>query len=293
MTDEDRMSAVYAAVPAALSSPWSPGGVYTHDRELLRRLIEVQVQSGAAQQSATGGLAIAVDVWMATELRRAGIDADAVWPRAQRPRSLPHTLTRAAAGLSFSRNPAERALQQQTVEQLLNRVGGARSNVLGGYFAKEIDVVMAGHDRGLELGVSTKTMTGSFAKNLGNRFEEAAGDLSNIRRRFPLATFGYAFLATSNILAEPASWARMQDMLRKLRSLSTSDDGTSYDATCLLVCDWEDDEVTLLDDDVPRDLSPDVFFERMLRRLFSRSPVSEHVRARELFLASDPPPEAS
>lgn len=285
------MSAVYAAVPATLSSPWSSGGVYTYDRELLRRLIEVQVESGAAQQSATGGLATAVDVWTATELRRAGIDADAVWPRALRPRSVPHTLTHAAAGLSFSRNPLERALQREAVEQLLDRVGSARSTVLGGYFAKEIDVVMAGHDRGLELGISTKTMTGSFAKNLGNRFEEAAGDLANIRRRFPLAAFGYAFLSTANVLNEAPSWARMQDMLRKLRSLSTSDDGTSYDATCLLLCDWTDNVVTLLDEQVPSDLSPDVFFERMLRRLFSRSPVSEHVRARELFLASDPPPE--
>ena len=288
MVDEDRMSTVYAAVPAPLTSPWQRGGRYRYDRDLLLRLIDVQVRSGAAQQSATGGLAIAVDIWLATELRRAGVEPDAVWPRPIRPRSLPGALARAVAGLSYSRDPAERAVQERTIAQLLDRVGASRSNILGGYFAKEIDVVMAADDRGLELGISTKTMTGSFAKNLGNRFEEAAGDLTNIRRRFPLATFGYAFLSTANVLAEPASWARMQDMLRKLRSLSTNDDGSSYDATCLVVCDWSAGEVTLFDDQVPGDLSPDAFFERMLRRLFSRSPVADHAAARQLFVDSEP-----
>jgi hypothetical protein len=282
------MSAVFDAVPGALTLPWQEGGTYRYDRELLRRLIDVQVQSGAAQQSATGGLAIAVDIWLATELRRSGIEENAVWPRATRPRAVSQALTRAAAAFTFSRNPSERAIQQQSIDQLLVRAGGSRSTVLGGYFAKEIDVVMAADDRGLELGISTKTMTGSFAKNLGNRFEEAAGDLTNIRRRFPLATFGYVFLTTSDVLAEAASWERMQDMLRKLRSLSTNDETSSYDATCLIVLDWLGDTVSLLHDAVPADLSPDRFFDTMLRRLFARSPVSEHPRARAAFLASDP-----
>ena len=38
---------------------------------------------------------------------------------------------------------------------------------------------MAEYDRGLDFGVSTKTMTGSAAKNVANRFEEAAGDLQH------------------------------------------------------------------------------------------------------------------
>ena len=79
---------------------------------------------------------------------------------------------------------------------MLDGAGSRGSKILGGYFVKEIDVAIAAEDRGLELGVSTKTMTGSFGKNLGNRFEEAAGDLANIRRRYPLATFGYAYLVT-------------------------------------------------------------------------------------------------
>lgn len=285
------MSAVYAAVPQQLDQPWETGGEYRFDRELLKSLIDVQVAAGSAQVSATGGLAIAVDIWLATELRRAGINPDAVWPRAERPRSVSQALTRAAASFKFSRNGAERAIQQGAIEQLLDRAGSARSNILGGYFQKEIDVVVAAEDRGLELGVSTKSMTGSFGKNLGNRFEEAAGDLANIRRRYPLATFGYAYLATSNILAEPGSWERLKDMLRKLSSLSTSDESASYDACCLVVVDWQGGQTVLHEAEVPDDLAPDRFFAKMLRTLFSRSPVSEHPRARELWAQSKPADE--
>jgi hypothetical protein len=285
---DDRMSAVYAAVPIKLSGSWAKGGRYRFDRQLLTELIGVQVASGAAQVSATGGLATAVDIWIATEFRRAGLDANAVWPRAQRPRSVSQALTRAVENFRYSRNSAERAIQQAAITQLLERAGSARSTILGGYFAKEIDVVVAAEDRGLELAVSTKSMTGSFGKNLGNRFEEAAGDLANIRRRYPLATFGYGYLVTANVLDEPGSWERLKDMLRKLRSLSTSDETASYDATCLVVVDWRSGKVVLNEDRVPDDLSPDRFFETMLRRLFSRSPVSEHPRARELWAASEP-----
>ena len=156
----------------------------------------------------------------------------------------------------------DRAIEEATIAQLLDRAGSSRSNVLGGYFVKEIDVVVAADDRGLELGVSTKSMTGSFGKNLGNRFEEAAGDLANIRRRYPLATFRFGYLATANILDEASSWERLKDMLRKLRSLSTSDETASYDATCLVVADWGTGEVVLDKESVPDDLSPDRFFER-------------------------------
>jgi hypothetical protein len=286
-TKDDRMTAVYAAVPAKLSNPWAKGGHYRYDRRLLTRLIQVQDDGGSARVSATGGLAIAVDVWVATELRRAGIEPDAVWPRAERPRSVSQALTSAIADFDFSRRAETRVIQEDVVDRLLASAGTGRSNILGGYFAKEVDVVMAAEDRGLELGVSTKTMTGSFSKNLGNRFEEAAGDLSNLRKRYPLGCVGFAYLVTANILDEPNAWERLKDMLRKLTALSTSDESASYDAACLLVLDWKGG-VKILDDKIPADLHPNVFFERMLRRLFSRSPVAEHERARELWEASAP-----
>lgn len=282
------MTAVYSAVPPRFDSPWQKGGRYRCDRQLLTDLIRVQVDAGAAQVSATGGLALAVDVWVATELRRAGLGADAVWPRASQPRAVPQSLTRAAARFPYSKTEATRLVQEQTIDRLLRDAGSSRSTILGGFFQKEIDVVMAAHDRGLELGVSTKSMTGSFGKNLGNRFEEAAGDLANIRRRYPLATFGYVYLATANVFDEPSSWERMKDMLRKLRSLSTSDESASYDATCLIVADWQGGTVEVDEESVPDDLSPDRFFETMLLRLFARSPVTEHEKARQLWAASKP-----
>lgn len=283
------MSAVYAAVPEKWTTPWNEGGKYRFDRDLLRKLIAVQVAGGSAMNAPSGGLALAVDVWLATELRRAGIARDVVWPREARPRVVPQELSGAIDDFPYSRTEATRAIQEQTIATLSERTGGNQSNILGGYFRKEIDVVMADWDRGLELGISSKTMTGSAAKNVGNRFEEAAGDLANIRRRYPMAAFGYAYLVTRNVVEdEPGAWERIKDMLRKLTSLSTNDESASYDATCLIVAHWSQGKVILDESCVPDDLSPDVFLERMLRALFSRSPVSEHTEAREQWARSTP-----
>ena len=125
VSTDDRMSAVYAAVPAQLSNPWEAGGVYRYDRQVLTDLVRVQVAAGSAQVSATGGLAIAVDIWVATEFRRAGLDPDVVWPRAERPRAVSQSLIRAASGFRFSRNVAERAIEKATIAQLLDRAGAA------------------------------------------------------------------------------------------------------------------------------------------------------------------------
>lgn len=290
MADEDSFSAAYAAVPDGLAPPWDAGGNYRFDRELLQKLIAAQAPEGGAPVPASGALAIAVDVWIATELRRAGIDADAVWPRATRPRIVPQALARAVRELRLAAKSETREIQEATVAKLLKSAGGSGSYILGGFFLKEIDVVVAEYDRGLELGVSSKTMTGSAAKNVANRFEEAAGDLLNIRRRYPLATFGYCYLVTANVPRdEPAAWERIKDMCHKLRSLSSADETASYDATCLLVADLQGKKVELDEDLVPEDLSPDGFFETLLTTLFSRSPVSEHAAARELWTASRSP----
>lgn len=286
MAKTDRMSAVYGAVPASLSSPWAKGGKYVFDGELLLDLIDVQIQGGSAGVPASGGLAVAVDIWIATELRRAGIEPEIVWPRTTPPRILPQAVARAADRFRYAKDEQTRAIQEATIESLSASAGSASTNILGGFFAKEIDVVIAEFDRGLELAVSSKTMTGSFGKNITNRFEEASGDLLNIRRRYPLATFGYAYLVTSNVFEEPSGWERIKDMLRKLKSLSPGDERGSYDATCLLVLDRSGRKPKLIEDKVPEDLSPNEFFGSMLRSLFSRSPVSEHEDARALWEAS-------
>lgn len=288
MAKQDRMSSVFEAVPDKLASPWVNGGRYQFDRDLLLDLIGVQVKGGSAGVPASGGLAVAVDVWIATELRRAGISTDAVWPRPTQPRVLPQALANAVARFPYSKSKDTRSTQEAAVGKLIELAGASSSVVLGGFFAKEIDVVIAEFDRGLELGVSSKTMTDSFGKNITNRFEEASGDLLNIRRRYPLATFGYVYLVTANVFDEPAGWERIKDMLRKLQTLTPGDETGSYDSTCLIVLDRSGSKLKLLEKEVPDDLSPDRFFERMLRQLFSRSPVSEHETARELWAASNP-----
>jgi hypothetical protein len=283
MVKGDRMSAAYEAVPASLTNPWKEGGEYEFDRKLLLDLIDVQIQGGAAGVPATGGLAVAVDIWIATELRRAGIRPDIVWPRTSQPRVLPQALAKAAGRFRYAKDGKVRDVQEATIQSLATLAGSGSTNILGGFFAKEIDVVIAEFDRGLELAVSSKTMTGSFGKNITNRFEEASGDLLNIRRRYPLATFGYVYLVTSNVFEEPSGWDRIKDMLRKLKSLTPGDERGSYDATCLLVLDRTSSKPKLLEDEVPDDLSPNRFFGEMLSGLFSRSPVSEHQEARTLW----------
>ncbi len=285
----DRLAELYAAVGRLKPNPWTQGGVYKHDPELLRRLIQVQVDNGKADNAQTGGVATAVDVWAACELRRAGIEADAVWPRPEPPRVVSQSLIRAANRFRFARDAAQAEVQRRTIENLVQLAGSGRSTITGGQFPKEVDVVMADDDRGLELAVSTKAMTDSYAKNISNRWEEASGDLLNIRRRFPLAAFGFAFIATDPVVKETTSFDRMKDMLRKLSTVVVGAEGSAYDTTCLILTNWSRGKARLNQADVPNDLSADRFFERLLPALFSRSPVTDHRRARELWLASDPP----
>lgn len=60
---------------------------YAPDFETLVRLLGVPLHLGAA--SRTGVPALALDVWLSFELRRAGFDPDASWPRPVHPRSFP------------------------------------------------------------------------------------------------------------------------------------------------------------------------------------------------------------
>lgn len=285
----DRLADFYDVVEEFRPAPWEEGGRFECDSELLRDLVQIAVDTGRANNAQTGGVALAVDVWMACELRRAGFDADAVWPRAEEPRALPTALAAAARDFKYQRGNHDRKLQQTTIRKLLATVGSGRSTVVGGQFVKEVDVVIADPAKGLELAISTKGMTGSYAKNITNRWEEASGDLLNIRRRFPLAALGFALLVTAPVLQDSGSWARLKDMLRKLTAAMPGAEGSAYDAGCLVVCDWSSGIADLRIDVVPADLTPGRFFEKMIPAVFSRSPVIFHERARRQWLASNPP----
>lgn len=146
---------------------------------------------------------------------------------------------------------------------------------------------------GPELLVSTKTMSGSFGKNLANRFEEAYGDVKNLRDRYPLAAHGFFFLAHESILSEPSAFRKAVHMLRQL-----SRDGEVYDAVALLLVDWGP-KAQLCDnqrldvasvalttrglESVPGDLSCEQFFAKLISIVLQNSSIDSHPKARNLF----------
>lgn len=67
---------------AAKDSPWLNNGAVTEEFNpsyaVLEKLLSIPVRTKAVTRS--GRFAQGVDAWLAHELRRAGFDADLVWP---------------------------------------------------------------------------------------------------------------------------------------------------------------------------------------------------------------------
>lgn len=271
----DAFGEVLAARPT--SSPWvhdaDDARRFEPDFDALASLISIPIEAGSESQ--TGRLAKAIDAWMANELRRAGFDADEVWPRLSKPRVLPRDLALYLRGLPAK----ERAAAEGRV--LANKsVAPSDARVLGRAYVKQVDVLIAQWSRGPELIVSTKSMVSSFRNNLPNRFEESYGDAKNLRGRYPLVSMGFLMLMRSTVADEPGTLDRVTDMLRKLR-----DDVDVYDATCLVLAEWTDapfDGVVVRQDLVPADLAAGTFLERLVDGVLGRTPIDMHVPVREL-----------
>lgn len=218
----DRFDALLPSEPWI--NPWQADGSYRCDIGLLEALLGVAV--GSSQRS--GVVAGAADVWAAEELRRAGFDADEVWPRRSLPRVLPRDV----------RNFVQQALTKDLRQQVEARYGvsgaknalPAEAHVMGRAYSKQSDVLIASWTAGVELLISTKTMLSSYQKNLRNRFEEGYGDAKNLRGRHPMAALGFLFVAGADI--PDTSLAFGVDMLRKLIA-----ERDVYDCACLLVID--------------------------------------------------------
>ena len=75
----------------------------------------------------------------------------------------------------------------------------------------------------------------------------------NLRGRYPLVALGFLFVLRSTVIEERGTLDRTIDMLRKLRG-----GGDGYDATGLVLADWNDhpdfSSVGLRNDSVPPDL---------------------------------------
>jgi hypothetical protein len=296
--------------------------VFAPDYETLSRLLGVPVFLGAASQS--GVPALALDVWTAYELRRAGFDPDRVWPRASPPRVLPYDVSALVDSLP-------KGLRDQ-VRQRLERgqsggTAGATANLLGKNYVKQVDVVMSSWQTGPELMISTKRMDSSFGKNAANRVEESYGDAKNLSLRYPQASLGFLYgLRSTAFENEPDTALWLVDLLAKL---GREDD--AYDAVGLIVPEWTGDVPVTADDDagsreaaptqlepldlyavdhdvepapstpdpvvetpavalrhdlVPAELAPERFFTIMIERVLANSPINFHVAARELRAAT-------
>ncbi|MFW0788704.1 hypothetical protein [Gordonia sp. CPCC 205333] len=230
-------------------NPWVAGGPapsYAPDFDTLTKLLAVPLALDAASQS--GVPALAIDVWVAYELRRAGLDPDAVWPRAQSPRVVDRDV------LKFIRSMPVK--DQQPLLDRLPKSGGvasASANILGKNYLKQVDVLMTSWQTGPELLISTKRMDSSFGKNAANRVEESYGDAKNLALRHPLAALGFMFgIRSTAYTSERAQFDWLTDLLVKLGR-----EEDAYDACSLLVPEY--DAAAPADDPGPDDviLDPD------------------------------------
>jgi hypothetical protein len=265
------------------SSPWehpvNGQPTFMPDTRLLCELLAVPIRQRA---TVTSGLhAKAVDVWVAAELRRAGFGADEVWPRASRPRVVPREVALVLASL-----PHE--LRKEVWGRLMRTPAGAVSadaTVLGRAYNKQVDVVISQWARGPELLISSKRMHSSLSNNAFNRIEESYGDAHNLRGRHPLAAIGYVLVIKEDAIRESRSSAeRLIDLVAKL-----GQDPAGYDATAVVVAQWQEPEVDstdiqvrLSDEFVPPGLRIGPFLQVMVEAVLARTPVDAHVRVREL-----------
>lgn len=238
------------AAPAGLhTNPWTKddsGALkYDPDYETLTLLLGVPLYLKA--ETTTGVPALALDVWVSYELRRAGFDADAVWPRPTAPRILPGPIV----SLLEKVTTKERETLWKRLRAATPPAGAAASsaNILGKNYVKQVDVVMANWAAGPELLISTKRMDSSFGKNAANRVEESYGDAKNLRLRHPLAALGFMYGLRSTIFEEApdkAEW--LIDLLQKL---GREDD--AYHAVSLIIIEYGAHLAVTTDTDDPGD----------------------------------------
>ncbi|CAG9269438.1 hypothetical protein [Paraburkholderia caribensis] len=316
----DRIVAV-AAPGGVHSNPWvkTPDGrlCFEPDYETLTKLLGVPLFLKAGTQS--GVPALALDVWLSYELRRAGFTKDEAWPRPVHPRILPAPV---AALLKSLPNDLRTGVEERITKlPSIADVTSSSASILGKNYYKQVDVIITDWDTGPELLISTKRMDSSYGKNAPNRIEESYGDAKNLRLRHPLAALGFVFGLRSDILRkEPKTALWLFDLLAKL---GREDD--AYHATCLVLMEYSDDagipdagedrhavglpehglateaeenvprsssnfevdgeiarfpKVTILEERTPDNLAPSRFLASMVARVLDATPVDVHEEAR-------------
>lgn len=223
-----------AAPGGGYRNPWTQDGVYEPDIAVLEELLGcVLAVIPDPRKTQSGVAALALDVWLAYELRCAGFAPDAVWPRATHPRVVPTDITLMLGGVPKS---TERPVLKARIEGNNPPPGvvSASANILGRNYLKQVDVVMSSWATGPEVLISTKRMDAAYGKNAGNRIEEANGDAKNLRGRHPLAALGFVFgLNVDAFASEPAIARWLTDQLQKL---NREDD--AYESVSLVIMDY-------------------------------------------------------
>lgn len=310
---------VERAAPAGVhSNPWKRDDlgrrVYEPDYGTLCSLLGVPLYLKASTTS--GVPALALDVWLSYELRRAGFDTDQVWPRPTHPRILPASVVKLLDALPRKDAAALRARIER--DGAVKGVTSASAAILGKNYFKQVDVIITDWATGPELLISTKRMDSSFGKNAPNRVEESYGDAKNLRLRHPLAALGFVFgLSASALEKERATAEWLFDLLGKL---GQEDD--AYHATALVLMEYSGEGVLLDDgaeqpegipqpgpdilddgapsthldtdraigrlprvgirlDETPEDLMPGRFLASMVDRVLRATPVDVHKEARK------------
>ena len=220
-----------AAPDGVHSNPWTQGlddqVRFEPDFQTLARLLGVPLHLKAGTQS--GVPALALDVWLSYELRRAGFQQDQVWPRPTHPRILPASVPALIKSLPVKLRSELETRVAKTAS--IPAVTMASANVLGKNYLKQVDVIITDWWTGPELLVSTKRMDSSYGKNAPNRIEEAYGDAKNLRLRHPMAALGLMFGLRSDIDQGTEAW-----LFDQLAKLGREDD--AYHATCVVLMEY-------------------------------------------------------
>lgn len=287
---------------------------YEPDYGTLCQLLGVPLALKANTQS--GVPALALDVWLSYELRRAGFGPDQTWPRPEHPRILPASVANLLKALPREDATAVKKLLKK--EGAITGVTSASAKILGKNYLKQVDVIITDWSTGPELLISTKRMDSSFGKNAPNRVEESYGDAKNLRLRHPQAALGFVFGLSANALVEePGTAEWLFDLLIKL---GQEDD--AYHATGLVLMEYsgasviddgeepgqgvpeepgvepQDDVVPAADGDLekaiaklpkvkirldatPDELNPGRFLAAMVDRVLKATPVTMHKGARK------------
>jgi len=269
---------------------------YVPDYVTLKELLAVPIEQGHAQSQQSGRVAKSLDAYIAYELRRAGFDPASVFPRAKQPRVLSPEFADAeqaiddilkaladyeAGGGARLKPTALRAAIARLPKAVPRR---SETNVLGRFYKKQVDaVVLADWLRGPDVLVSGKTQFSSYLNNKNNRYEEAIGEAHNLRDRYPLAAMGFAYVVRTNVFAGGA-FELLRDLLVRLRR----PDGP-FDATVLLVADWDDVTLKVASiEDPAAALSLPRFFSDLLDAVMANTPVDVHQGIRERKLGEPP-----